>query len=88
MSIILIQKNVLIFGVSFDLEISFREFLVKARKHNLIYYAFNIEDFISEKYKAKGLTREQIYQMPLKDLWPLIKDYKSKRKHHFWIKKI
>jgi hypothetical protein len=73
--------------MSFDLEDSFGDFLKKARKHNLFCYAINLEDFIFEKYYVKGLTREQIYSMPLKDLWLLIKDYKSKGNRHFWIRK-
>ena len=86
MSIILIQKNTLIFGMSFSLEDSFRDFLFKTRKHNLIYYAIKLEDFICEKYNAKGLAREQICQIPLKDLWSIIQDYKPNHRHHFWIK--
>jgi hypothetical protein len=73
--------------MSFDLKDSFRDFLIKAKKHNLIYYPIKLEGFICEKYTAKGLTREQIYQMPLKILWPLIKDYKFRRNRQFWIKK-
>jgi hypothetical protein len=73
--------------MAFDLKDTFRDFLRKARKHNQIYYAINIEEFICEKYKAKRLTREQIYSMSLKDLWPLIKDYKSKHNRQFWIRK-
>ena len=73
--------------MSFDLKDSFGDFLKKARKHNMFYYAFNVEEFIMEKYNEKGLTREQIYKMPLKDLWPLVRGYKSKGNRHFWIRK-
>jgi hypothetical protein len=71
----------------FDIEDTFRVFLEKARKHMLILYAFNIEDFIIEKYQAKGLSREKIFDLPLKDLWPLIENYKTRIKRSFWISK-
>ena len=71
----------------FDIEDTFKVFLEKSRKHMLILYAFNIEEFIMEKYLPKGFTREQVFAMPLKDLWSLIENYKSKRRHGFWINK-
>ena len=64
--------------MSFDLEDSFENFLCMARKHNMFVIAFDIQDFIFETYKEKGLTREDIYGLPLKDLWPLIKSLKIK----------
>ena len=71
----------------FDMNDNLETFLEKARKHMLILYAFNIEEFIMEKYAPKGLTREQIFALPLEDLWSLIENYKSKRRNGFWIKK-
>jgi hypothetical protein len=70
-----------------DLEICFGDFLKKARKFNMFQYAFNVEEFIIEKYKVKGLSREQIFKLPLRELWPFIKDYKIKHKRYFWISK-
>jgi hypothetical protein len=70
-----------------DLNISFEEFLKQARKHNMFYYAFNIEDLIMEKYQSKGYNREQIFKTRLKEFWPLIKNYKCRTKQHFYIKK-
>jgi hypothetical protein len=33
----------------------------------MFYYAFNIEEFIMEKYMPKGFAREQIFGMQLKE---------------------
>jgi hypothetical protein len=52
-----------------------------------ILYAFNVEEFIMEIYLSKGYTREQVFSLPLKDIWYLIKDYKTRSKASFWIKK-
>jgi hypothetical protein len=73
--------------MSINLEISFAQFLAQARKHNMFYYAFCVEDFIMEKNLPKGFNREQIFKTKLKEFWPLIKDYKTKPKHNYWIKK-
>jgi hypothetical protein len=59
--------------MSIDLEICFGDFLRKARKFNMFYYAFNVEEFIIEKYMLKGLSREQIFKLPLRELWLLLK---------------
>jgi hypothetical protein len=73
--------------MSIDLSISFEKYLRQTRKHNMFYYAFNIEDLIMENYQKKGLSREQIFKMQLKEFWSLIHNYKSRTKKHFWIKK-
>jgi hypothetical protein len=47
--------------LSFEFErYTLREFLDEARKSMLILYAFNIEEFIMEKYLPKGFTKEQV----------------------------
>ena len=64
-------------SVSFD--DSIKVFLQKSVKLNLVLYAENVEEFLLKKYLAEGCTKEQILNMKLKDVWPLIKDIKSKR---------
>ena len=68
----------------FDMEDNLGTFLDKARKHMLILYAFNIEEFIMEKYLPKGLSRKQVFELPLKEIWSLIENYKSELKRTSW----
>ena len=58
-------------SVSFDDSIIV--FLQKSIRLNLVLYAENVEEFLPKKYGAKGYSKEQIYNMKLKDVWPIIR---------------
>ena len=64
-------------SVSFD--DSIKVFLQKSIRLNLILYAENVEEFLLKKYGAEGYSKEQILNMKLKEVWPIIKDIKSKK---------
>ena len=68
-------------SVSFD--DSIKVFLQKSIRLNLVLYAENVEEFPLKKYLKEGYTKEQIYSMKLKTVWPEIKNINSKidRKH-------
>ena len=69
--------------MSFNLEDSFGTFLKKLRKHNLFVTAFDIQEVIIGKYERKGLTREQIFELRLGDIWHIIGDLKIKKCRHY-----
>ena len=71
-------------SVSFD--DSIKVFLRKSIRLNLILYAENVEEFLLKKYGAEGYTKEQILNMKLKTVWPIIKDIKSKKKIDVFLK--
>ena len=69
-------------SVTFD--DSIKVFLQKSVRLNLVLYAENVEEFLLKKYEAEGYTKDQIYKMKLKTVWPYIKDINSKRsRKHF-----
>ena len=65
--------------MSVTLEDSIKVFLQKSIRLNLILYAENIEEFLLTKYRAEGYSKEQILNMKLKTVWPIIKHLKSKK---------
>ncbi len=68
--------------MSFDLEDSFGTFLKKLRKHNLFVTAFDIQEDIIGIYGKKGLSREQVFELRLGDIWHLIGNLKIKKSRH------
>ena len=69
-------------SVTFD--DSIKVFLQKSVRLNLILYAENVEEFLLKKFGAEGYSKEQILNMKLKTVWPMIKDINSKRsRKHF-----
>ena len=66
-------------SMSIDMDDSFRIFLEKVRMHNLFVFAFDIEEHITKKFK--DLTREQIFDLRLGDIWHLIGDLKIKKRY-------
>jgi len=70
--------------MSVTLDGSIKVFLQKSIRLNLVLYAENVEEFLLKKFGAEGYSKEQIYNMKLKTVWPLIKDINSKRsRNHF-----
>ena len=61
---------------------SIRVFLQKSVGVNLVLYAENVEEFLLKMYGAKGYSKEQIFDMKLKTVWPFIKHIKSKRERY------
>ena len=61
-----------LFIMSFSLEDSFGVFLKKLRGYNLFVTAFDIQEDIIGTYEKKGLSREQIFDLRLGDIWHLI----------------
>ena len=59
-------------------------FLQKSIRLNLVLYAENVEDFLLKKYLKEGYSKEQIYNMKLKTVWPMIKDINSKRSRQYF----
>lgn len=70
-----------------NLDRSIRDYLKELRKYNLIFYAMNIQEHIIEIYEKKGYEREQVFELPLKEVWSLIENYEYRRKGTFWINK-
>ena len=70
------------FCMSVTFEDSIKVFLQKSIRLNLILYAENVEEFLLNKYLAEGYTKEQILDMKLKEVWPIIKDIKSKKERY------
>ena len=68
------------FGMSFSLEDSFGTFMKKLRGHNLFITAFDIQEDIIRVYEKKGLSREQVFELKLGDIWHLIRDLKIEKK--------
>ena len=64
--------------MSFDLEDSFLVFLKKLRQHNLFVTAFDIQENIIETYEKKGLSREQVFELRLGDIWHYIGTQKNR----------
>ena len=69
-------------GMSVSLDDSIKVFLQKSIRLNLILYAENVEEFLLKKYLKEGYTKEQIYNMKLKTVWPMIKNIKSKKERY------
>ena len=70
--------------MSVTLDDSIKVFLQKSVRLNLVLYAENVEEFLLKKYDAEGYSKEQIYNMKLKTVWPYVKDINSKRdRKHF-----
>ena len=69
-------------SVTFD--DSIKVFLQKSIRVNLILYAENVEEFLLKKYLKKGYSKEQILNMKLKTVWPMIKDINSKRSRQYF----
>ena len=65
--------------MSVTLDDSIKVFRQKSIRLNLILYAENVEEFLLKKYLAEGYSKEQILNMKLKTVWPLIKNIKSKK---------
>ena len=69
-----------------DLDRSFWDYLKELRSYNLIIYSINIQERIIEIYEKKnGLSREQVFELPLNKVWPLIQNYEERRKGEIWI---
>ena len=79
MSNILLNQTVYPFCMSVTLDDSIKVFLQKSIRVNLVLYAENVEEFLLKKYLKEGYSKEQIYKMKLKTVWPYIKDIKSKK---------
>ena len=65
--------------MSVTFEDSIQVFLQKSVRLNLVLYAENVEEFLQKKYLKKGYMKEQILNMKLKTVWPMIKHLKSKK---------
>ncbi len=65
--------------MSINMEDSFGTFLKKIRKHNLFVYAFDIAEHITNEHQ--DLSREQILDLRLGDIWHLIGDLKIRKRY-------
>ena len=63
---------------------SIKVFLQKSIRLNLVLYAENVEEYLLKKFGAEGYTKEQVLNMKIKTVWPLIKDIKSKRERRYF----
>jgi len=68
-----------------NLDRSFGDYLKELDKYNLIFYALNLQEYVSEIYEKKGFDFEQVLELPLKEVWPLIEKYEYRRKGEIWI---
>jgi len=68
-----------------NLDRSFRDYLKELEKYNLIFYALNLQEYVSEIYEKKGFDFEQVCELPLKEVWSLIEKYEYRRKGEIWI---
>ena len=68
--------------MSVTLDDSIKVFLQKSIRLNLVLYAENVEEFLLKKYLKEGYSKEQIYNMKLKDVWPEIEFINSKKERY------
>ena len=71
--------------MTINLDRSFRDYLKELEKYNLVFYALNIQEYVTEIYEKKGFEFEQVLELPLKEIWSLIQNYKYRNKGEIWV---